>query len=44
MGIIFGILVSVIIAFVTGTVVMYVTRVIFSFHYQRAFRYVGPLW
>ncbi|WP_294596003.1 inorganic phosphate transporter [uncultured Rikenella sp.] len=44
MGIIFGILVSVIIAFITGTVVMYITRVIFSFHYQRAFRYVGPLW
>ena len=44
LGIISGILVSVVIAFVTGTVVMYVTRVIFSFHYQRAFRYIGPLW
>ncbi len=44
LGIISGILVSVIIAFITGTVVMYLTRVLFSFHYQRAFRYVGPLW
>lgn len=44
LGIISGILVSVIIAFITGTVVMYVTRVIFSFHYHRIFRYVGPLW
>lgn len=44
LGIISGILTSVIIAFVTGTVVMYVTRVIFSFHYHKSFRYVGPLW
>lgn len=44
LGIISGILTSVIIAFVTGTVVMYVTRVIFSFHYQKSFRYIGPLW
>lgn len=44
LGIISGILTSVIIAFVTGTVVMYLTRVIFSFHYQKSFRYIGPLW
>lgn len=44
LGIISGILTSVIIAFIIGTVVMYITRVIFSFHYHRMFRYVGPLW
>lgn len=44
LGIISGILTSVVIAFVTGTVVMYITRVIFSFHYQKSFRYIGPLW
>ena len=44
LGIISGILTSVIIAFIIGTVVMYITRVIFSFHYHRTFRYVGPLW
>lgn len=44
LGIISGILTSVIIAFITGTVVMYVTRVIFSFRYQKSFRYIGPLW
>ena len=37
-------IISGVIAFVTGTVVMYITRVIFSFHYQKSFRYIGPLW
>ncbi|CDN31318.1 putative low-affinity inorganic phosphate transporter [Mucinivorans hirudinis] len=44
MGIISGILSSVVIAFVTGTVVMFVTRAIFSFRYQRSFKYVGAFW
>lgn len=44
LGIISGILLSVIIAFITGTIVMYVTRVIFSFHYKKVFKYVGALW
>lgn len=44
MGIISGILSSVVIAFITGTVVMFITRAIFSFRYKRTFKYVGALW
>jgi len=44
MAIIGGILVSVAIAFVCGTVVMFVTRLIFSFRYQSKLRSVGALW
>lgn len=44
MGIISGILSSVVIAFVTGTVVMFITRAIFSFRYKRTFKYVGAIW
>lgn len=39
-----GILSSVVIAFVCGTIVMYVSRIIFSFHYLKMFRIVGSLW
>lgn len=39
-----GILVSVGIAFFVGSVVMYVSRAIFSFNYKPVFRYVGFLW
>lgn len=44
MGIISGILSSVVIAFITGVVVMFVSRAIFSFKYQKTFKYVGALW
>lgn len=44
MGIISGILSSVVIAFTTGIVVMFVTRTIFSFRYQRSFKYIGAVW
>lgn len=44
LGIISGILTSVIIAFITGSVVMYVTRLIFSFRYSRSFKYIGAVW
>lgn len=44
MAIIGGILVSVAIAFVCGTVVMFVTRLIFSFRYQSKLRSIGALW
>ena len=44
MAIIGGILISVAIAFVCGTVVMYITRLIFSFRYQKKLRTVGALW
>jgi phosphate/sulfate permease len=42
--IISGILLSVVIAFSVGTAVMWISRLVFSFHYQKAFRWVGPLW
>lgn len=44
MGIISGILLSVIIAFICGSIVMYITRVIFSFHYKKSFKYYGSIW
>ncbi len=39
-----GILLSVAIAFTVGTVVMWFSRLIFSFRYQRAFKILGALW
>ena len=39
-----GIFASVAIAFTTGTVVMWLSRLLFSFHYKRTFRYIGSLW
>ena len=39
-----GIFASVAIAFTVGTIVMWFSRLLFSFHYQRAFRFIGPLW
>ena len=44
MAIISGILLSVAIALVCGTVVMYVTRLIFSYRYQRKIKSVGAIW
>lgn len=44
MGIISGILLSVVIAFVCGSIVMYITRVLFSFHYKKTFKYYGAIW
>ncbi len=44
MGIISGILVSVVIAFVCGTVVMYITRIIFSYNFHTKMRGIGAVW
>ncbi len=44
MAIIGGILISVVIAFVCGTVVMYITRLIFSFRYQSKLKSYGAVW
>ncbi len=35
---------SVLAAFVLGTSVMWLARLLFSFRYQRVYRYVGPVW
>lgn len=42
--IISGIFVSVLLSFAVGSVVMYISRIIFSFNYQKSFQYVGALW
>ncbi|HPD43089.1 MAG TPA: inorganic phosphate transporter, partial [Dysgonamonadaceae bacterium] len=39
-----AILVSVAIAFVTGSLIMYLSRIIFSFNYKKPFKYFGALW
>ncbi len=44
MAILAGILLSVIFAFTCGTLVMYVSRAIFSFRYHTLFRHYGSLW
>ena len=44
LGIVSAILLSVVIAFTCGTVVMYVSRLIFSFRYTPVFRRFGAFW
>lgn len=39
-----GILISVVVAFITGSVLMYLSRLLFSFRYQKAFNKFGALW
>lgn len=44
LAIISGIFVSVAIAFVVGSTVMFISRSIFSFNYRRSFKYLGAIW
>lgn len=44
LAIVAGILLSVILAFACGTLVMYLSRTIFSFRYHRVFRRFGAIW
>ena len=44
MGIVSAILLSVVLAFVCGTIVMYISRIIFSFRYMKMLRRVGAIW
>lgn len=44
MGIVSAILLSVVLAFICGTIVMYISRAIFSFRYVGMLRKVGALW
>lgn len=44
LAIIFGILISVVVAFTIGALVQYMTRIIFSFNYTRSFRFFGAIW
>lgn len=44
MGIIFGILLSVVIAFVCGSMIMYISRIVFTFCYKDKFKRYGSIW
>ena len=44
LAIIFGILFSVVIAFAFGTIIQFITRLIFTFNYQKYLKYFGALW
>ncbi len=44
LAIISGILLSIVIAFSAGALVMYLSRLIFSFNYQRNMKYFGSVW
>ena len=44
LGIVSGILLSVVLAFFTGHLLMYISRVIFSFRYNKLFTRFGALW
>ena len=44
MGIVSAILLSVVLAFICGTIVMYISRLIFSFRYVKMLRRVGAVW
>jgi phosphate/sulfate permease len=44
LAIIFGILFSVVIAFAFGTVIQFITRLIFSFDYKKYMKYFGAVW
>lgn len=44
LAIISGIFVSVAIAFVVGSIIMFLSRLIFSFNYKKSFKYLGALW
>ncbi|MDZ7738708.1 MAG: inorganic phosphate transporter [Bacteroidales bacterium] len=42
--IISGILLSIVVAFSIGALIMYLTRILFSFNYQRNMKYFGSVW
>lgn len=42
--IIFGILLSIFVAFFTGWIIQFFSRLIFSFHYDKLMKYLGSLW
>lgn len=44
LAIISGILLSVVVSFSVGSLVMYITRLVFSFNYKVTFKYFGAIW
>ncbi len=43
-AIVVAIFISVVIAFTLGSMIMWFARLLFSFRYTRAYRYIGPVW
>ena len=44
LAIISGIFISIAIAFIVGSIIMYFSRLIFSFNYGKTFRFLGAIW
>lgn len=44
LAIISGILLSVIVAFTVGSIIQYLTRLVFSFNFDKTFKYFGAIW
>src|SRR5690554_3048356 len=44
LAIIGGIFISIAIAFIVGSLIMYLSRIIFSFNYNKTFKFLGALW
>jgi phosphate/sulfate permease len=44
LAIISGILISIFIAFFVGTIIQYISRLIFTFNYKRTIRFFGAIW
>jgi len=44
LAIIFGILLSVFVAFITGAIVQWISRLIFSFNFKKRMKYLGSIW
>jgi phosphate/sulfate permease len=44
LAIISGILISIFVAFFVGTIIQFISRLLFSFKYQRSIKYFGSIW
>jgi hypothetical protein len=44
LAIIFGILISIVIAFSFGTIIQYLSRLLFTFNFKRTIKYFGAIW
>ncbi|MDX9854400.1 MAG: inorganic phosphate transporter, partial [Tenuifilaceae bacterium] len=44
LAIISGILISVVVAFLAGSIIQYITRVIFTFQYEKNYKFFGSIW
>jgi len=44
LAIISGIFISIAVAFIVGSIIMYISRLIFSFNYGKTFRFLGAIW